>query len=170
MEGGHQVSDEVVFPHTEQNVYGWFQKNGRPSRFDPADNPGGCACGVCGQPITFDLKSKAFQQLVDVQMDTSAGLPHLFYFFRAHADCWDKLPGAERRRRQYEFVEAPSGEPTSHTDQITCPKCGHEDKESWEWNEGGEDGDYGCPRCDADLRVSRHVSVTYSAKVKEAAK
>lgn len=66
--------------------------------------------------------------------------------------------------------EAPSVEPTSHTDQITCPKCGYEDKDSWEWNMDGEEGEYECPGCEAKLHVTRHVTVEYSAEVKEASK
>lgn len=57
---------------------------------------------------------------------------------------------------------------TEHTSHITCPYCGYEDRDSWEWNEGEEgDGEHECASCGETMTVSRHVHVTYSTSKKE---
>jgi transcription elongation factor Elf1 len=51
---------------------------------------------------------------------------------------------------------------TSYTDLITCPWCGHEEKDSWEIS----DGEFECGECDKTYEVYHDVSITYStAKV-----
>ena len=50
-------------------------------------------------------------------------------------------------------------------DEITCPICGYEVGDSWEY-----DSDYGeleCGSCGATLEWSREVEVSYSAEVKK---
>ena len=49
--------------------------------------------------------------------------------------------------------------------EITCPICGYEESDSWEY-----DSDYGeleCGGCGAALEWSREVEVSYSAEVKK---
>lgn len=51
------------------------------------------------------------------------------------------------------------------TSEITCPICGYEESDSWEY-----DSDYGeieCGGCGATLEWSREVEVSYSAEVKK---
>ena len=51
-------------------------------------------------------------------------------------------------------------------DEITCPICGYEVGDSWEY-----DSDYGeceCEGCGASLEWSREVEASYSAEVKKA--
>jgi DNA-directed RNA polymerase subunit RPC12/RpoP len=51
---------------------------------------------------------------------------------------------------------------TSYTDLITCPWCGAEFVDSWEF----EDGEYDCNSCGKPFEVCHDVSITYStAKV-----
>jgi hypothetical protein len=56
---------------------------------------------------------------------------------------------------------------TTRTQNIICPYCGYEDKDSWEVDFGiGLDGDAEiyCSSCDKDFFVSRVVDVKYSSK------
>lgn len=58
-----------------------------------------------------------------------------------------------------------------YTDDIVCPYCGHEERDSWEWQpelHGPEgDGDTECGECGREFGVSRHVSVSYSTRKKD---
>jgi hypothetical protein len=50
-------------------------------------------------------------------------------------------------------------------DAIVCPHCGHEDRDSSEWNGGDEgDGEEECGECERAFIVSRHISVSYSTR------
>ena len=52
---------------------------------------------------------------------------------------------------------------------LKCPHCGYEDPDSWELGDGGEgDGETECGRCGKPILWSRHVSVSYTGKPKEA--
>lgn len=45
-----------------------------------------------------------------------------------------------------------------------CPKCGHVDRDAWEWENGNEAcGEYECPKCGHEFMVSRTLSVTYKS-------
>ena len=44
---------------------------------------------------------------------------------------------------------------------ITCPYCGYEDKNSWEFDYD-EETQQDCGRCGKEFNVSREISVTYS--------
>ena len=58
---------------------------------------------------------------------------------------------------------------TTHRDNITCPHCGHEYRDSWEVNFGsGIEGDteLECEECDKPFIASRHCTVTYSTQKK----
>jgi DNA-directed RNA polymerase subunit RPC12/RpoP len=46
-----------------------------------------------------------------------------------------------------------------YTKNITCPYCGYEDKNSWEYRE--ESGDIECPDCGKKFHYNRNVDVTY---------
>jgi DNA-directed RNA polymerase subunit RPC12/RpoP len=48
-----------------------------------------------------------------------------------------------------------------YTDKITCPYCGYEDIDSWEFAENN--GNYTCSDCGKDFFVERDVEVTYSS-------
>lgn len=50
----------------------------------------------------------------------------------------------------------------AHTDCITCPFCGHEARDSWEWSPSEGDGEADCGSCGRDFYCSRHVSISYS--------
>lgn len=51
-------------------------------------------------------------------------------------------------------------------DEITCPICGYEVGDSWEYD--SDEGDCECGGCGATLEWSREVEVSYSAGVKKA--
>lgn len=54
----------------------------------------------------------------------------------------------------------------TRTDLITCPWCGHEDRNSWELADGDE-CDYiecECGWCLKPFLASRHISVCYSTR------
>ena len=50
---------------------------------------------------------------------------------------------------------------TDYTDNIICPHCGYEDKDSWECSESGE---MDCRRCGEEFYMERDITVTYSTK------
>lgn len=47
---------------------------------------------------------------------------------------------------------------TEYTEDVTCPWCGKEETDSWEF----KDGEHECGWCDKPFEVYRHVSVEYS--------
>jgi transcription elongation factor Elf1 len=56
---------------------------------------------------------------------------------------------------------------TSHTENITCPYCGHVDRDSWEWGGESDDGTVGfaiCGKCDKQFAVVKDIEVTYSTR------
>ncbi len=61
------------------------------------------------------------------------------------------------------------GESTQHTEQPICPHCGHVERDAWEIDFGGYEGDTetACGSCGRDYFVSRHCSVTYSTRAIE---
>ena len=48
----------------------------------------------------------------------------------------------------------------NYESNITCPYCGWEDNDSWEFDQ--EDGTVECGGCEKEFNVSRNVEVTYS--------
>lgn len=61
---------------------------------------------------------------------------------------------------------------TERTDEITCPHCGYEHRDSWEWHSDGgcyeATDDFECGSCEKTFLVSRHVPSCYysSEKIK----
>ena len=55
-----------------------------------------------------------------------------------------------------------------HTDEIVCPWCGHETRDSREVHD--DDGEETCEVCDKEYAYTRYVEVTYSTEKKEAAR
>ena len=53
-----------------------------------------------------------------------------------------------------EFEEADA----QYTREITCPWCGHEDSDSWE---ASDDGEQDCGMCHKPFTYERDVDVTY---------
>lgn len=51
---------------------------------------------------------------------------------------------------------------TSMTDEITCPYCGHEHIDSWEYR--NDEGSMQCGECSKYFRWDRDVSVYYSSR------
>jgi len=52
----------------------------------------------------------------------------------------------------------------SSTDEIVCPYCGHEHRDSWEMLDGHSDcGKVDCGECEREFEVSRYVSVSYTS-------
>lgn len=50
-------------------------------------------------------------------------------------------------------------------DEVTCPYCGHEESESWEWGNGEEGGDIEeCPECGKKYHWYRNISVNYNTE------
>ena len=50
---------------------------------------------------------------------------------------------------------------TDYTDLITCPYCGHVDRDSWEI---GEEGEWDCGSCGETMFVSIYETVSYSTR------
>ena len=94
--------------------------------------------------------------------------PDLYEVFKFNGD-WcvlgivaaNKEYGGIHRLKKFDLEETE----TSYESEITCPICGHVDRDSWE--EDDENDEYQCGMCGAVLEVSREVEVTYSATVKE---
>ena len=68
--------------------------------------------------------------------------------------------------------EAPKQERATFTalaDLPTCPYCGHKERDAWEIDFDGIDGDteVTCSSCGKDYHCSRHVSMSYSSSVLE---
>jgi len=53
---------------------------------------------------------------------------------------------------------------TSGEDNIRCPYCGHEHRDSWEFGLGEDDGEDECVECERSFKWSRQVTVTYSTQ------
>lgn len=51
-----------------------------------------------------------------------------------------------------------SDEYMMYRDNVTCPFCSYENRDSWEIS----DGEHDCHRCGETMIVERDVSVTYS--------
>lgn len=51
----------------------------------------------------------------------------------------------------------------NHTseDNIKCPYCDYEDKNSWEFTE--DDGVWECGHCGKEFKVSRNITITYNS-------
>lgn len=71
---------------------------------------------------------------------------------------------------KYKIIELEQFNPEEDSnwgkDEITCPICGYEVSESWEYD--SDCGDCECGGCGATLEWSREVEVSYSAEVKRA--
>jgi DNA-directed RNA polymerase subunit RPC12/RpoP len=46
---------------------------------------------------------------------------------------------------------------TDYTNEVVCPWCGHEHRDSWEMSEGATE----CRECGREFEISRYVAVTY---------
>ena len=65
-----------------------------------------------------------------------------------------------------EFMgEIPKEDDIYCSDNITCPNCGHEDRDSWEASDS-DDEKY-CETCGSVFSYERNVSVTYSSSIIE---
>lgn len=51
------------------------------------------------------------------------------------------------------------------TEEITCPICGYQITDSWEYDEN--DGEYTCEGCGAELEWNRQIEISYSVGVKK---
>lgn len=51
----------------------------------------------------------------------------------------------------------------SRKEEITCPWCGYEDSDSWEF-EGEYDDAYECPECGKKFILEVHTEITYTSK------
>lgn len=51
----------------------------------------------------------------------------------------------------------------SFKEKITCPWCGYEDPDSWEF-EGEYDDAYECPECGKKFILEVHTEITYTSK------
>lgn len=64
--------------------------------------------------------------------------------------------------------EHPSGREQSHMNLITCPYCGHEDQDSWEFGGRQEEPlEVECGECERAFIVTMYVEVTYTSIPKE---
>lgn len=66
--------------------------------------------------------------------------------------------------------EHPEGRERPHTDFITCPYCGYENQDSWEFVGRQEEPlEVDCGVCDRPFIVTMYVEVTYTSIPKETA-
>lgn len=57
---------------------------------------------------------------------------------------------------------------TEYTNLITCPYCGHEDHDSWEFSgEDGEELEETCGKCGEEFYAVRSVTIDYSTRKKK---
>lgn len=66
------------------------------------------------------------------------------------------------KQREAEFQErlADDSMLTQYTDEVVCPHCGHEHRDSFEMSEGR----YECGDCCKPFEITRNVEVTYSTE------
>ena len=50
---------------------------------------------------------------------------------------------------------------TEYTDNVICPYCGYEDRDSWEY--GQDDFETKCSSCGKEMSVTRNISISYSS-------
>ena len=60
---------------------------------------------------------------------------------------------------------------TSWTDQPTCPYCGYVERDAWEIDFEGIDGDveHSCASCGEDYMLTRNAIITYTSERKKGA-
>lgn len=73
-------------------------------------------------------------------------------------------PCVEKERSHGIETRRAKGFEHDHTDEVTCPSCGYEFSDSWEFAEG----EHRCDECGDDFTVERIVSCSYSTTKKEA--
>lgn len=97
------------------------------------------ACDLCGKPTTN------FERYLIGSIGRRDG-------YSLCDDCREK----EKRETAWENEQW-------HKDEITCPWCGYEDPDSWEF--GAEyDEEYECPSCGKPFVLEKLVEVTYTSK------
>lgn len=74
-------------------------------------------------------------------------------------DCNEAIKKKEKEE-QAELYAAGEEEP-SYTDEITCPWCGYEHADSWEYADS--DNECECMNCNKMFGYERHIEVTYSS-------
>lgn len=52
---------------------------------------------------------------------------------------------------------------TFHTEHPTCPHCGHEHKDAFEWI--GDDGEHACDSCGKKFIWSRDISIAFTTEL-----
>ncbi len=56
-------------------------------------------------------------------------------------------------------------ESETYSDEVTCPYCGYQMRDSWELGDGGEGcGETECGQCEREFMWSRTFHVRYSGK------
>jgi len=55
-------------------------------------------------------------------------------------------------------------EDKDYTENLTCPYCGYEDRDSWELSD--DDDEHQCGRCCATISFQRQVTVEYNSSAK----
>lgn len=53
---------------------------------------------------------------------------------------------------------------TDYTDEITCPYCGYEEGDSWEYGDLESTGRVSCGSCGKEFWATRNVAITYSTE------
>ena len=56
---------------------------------------------------------------------------------------------------------------TSHTDEVVCPYCSHEQGDSWEYNNNGNEQKVWCGECSEQFTLICEYEVNYSTFKKE---
>lgn len=65
-----------------------------------------------------------------------------------------------------EFIESTPKKDEIHcSENITCPHCGNEDRDSWEASDS--DDDHHCDTCGSVFSYERNIEITYSSSVIE---
>lgn len=104
-------------------------------------------CGECG---TTNLAGESF---------------HYHIWKGEHCPDCHKFIEDNKKREQIEQYQSGEDEPCG-TDEVTCPWCGYEYSDSWEFGESEEEEI--CQNCEKEFSFERHVEVTYnSSRVEE---
>ena len=117
-------------------------------------------------PVLADIYPEGTSTCVACGTTNLAGEVFRYMAFKGdHCPDCKKIIDDKEKLTQLESYQSGEEEP-SHTDEITCPWCGHEQSDSWEVSDSSDDEE--CGNCDKRYSYERHVEVTYcSSRVEE---
>ena len=110
-------------------------------------------CKICSEPSNWTNRCEDHKKCDDCGTKKSI-------VFRGNSEvtCYDC-----HEKRMVKKIAAFKGD-HSYTNEVVCPWCGHEHRDSWEMS----DGETECHDCERSFEIERQVDVTYStSKLRE---